>query len=153
MKSLIISTAILLLTSPLAFAQQTGKTILPRFSEFEAMYIHEGMVNGNHWKSFSEREKGAYLLGYQDGVINTAIYYVPDEDDKIEVIDAFPSIMPMDDLVKRINEFYLDDRNLNISLPYVLLIIRNRVAGIDEKEIDKYIDHLRHSSDEEKNKR
>lgn len=71
-----------LFTYPLAYAKPIDKIILPQFSEFDAMYINEGMVNGHHWKALPERKKRAYLLGYQDGVINTAIYYVPDEDTK-----------------------------------------------------------------------
>ena len=153
MKLLIKSVLILLFFVPLlTYAEQIDKIILPQFSDFEAMYINEGIVSGRHWKTFGEKDKGAYLLGYQDGVINTAIYYVPDEKEKIEVIDSFPS-MDMDDLVKRIDEFYSDDRNLNIPIPYVLLIIRNRLIGTDEKDIEKYIEHLRESSGKERGKR
>lgn len=149
MKLLIKSFLILLFSFPLlVYAEQIDKTILPQFSEFDAIYINEGVVNGHHWKSFGKKEKGTYLLGYQDGVICTAIYYVPDEDNKTEVISSFPSV-DMNDLVKRIDEFYSDDRNLNIPIPYVLLIIRNRLTGTDEKDINKYIEHLRESCGKE----
>jgi len=148
MKSLFKSVLILLFfVSPLVYAKPINKTILPQFSDFDAMYINKGMVNGHHWKQLLTREKGAYLLGYQDGLINTAIYYVPDENDKTEVIDSFPSL-PMDDLIKMVDEFYSDKRNLNIPIPYVLLIIRNRLIETDEKDINKYIEHLREKSGE-----
>lgn len=148
MKSLILSILALFLISSFTCAEPVDKIILPHFSEFDAMYINEGIINGNHWKSFSEAKKGAYLLGYQDGVVNTAIYYVPDENDKAEVIESFPS-MDMGDLIKKVDEFYSDDRNLNIPVAYVLLIIRNRIIGTDEKDINKYIEHLRKSCGKE----
>lgn len=146
MKLLIKAVLMLLFFVPLfAYAKPINKTILPQFSEFDAMYINEGTVNGHHWKTFGEAEKGAYLFGYQDGVINTAIYYVSDDKEEAEVIDSFPSI-DMDNLIQQVDVFYSDDRNLNIPIPYVLLIIRNRLIGTDEKEIERYIEHLRDSS-------
>ena len=143
MQHLIKFMLIFIFSAPLfVYAESTDKTILPQFSDFDAMYINEGLINGRHWKTFNEKEKGAYLIGYQDGLTNTAIYYVPDEANKTEVIDSFPS-MVMVALIKKVDEFYSDDRNLNIPIPYVLLVIRNQLIGTDEKEIEKYIEHLR----------
>jgi len=54
--------------------------------------------------------------------------------------------MDMGDLIKQVDELYSDSRNFNIPISYVLLVIRNRLIGTDEKEIEKYIEHLRESS-------
>ena len=148
----LILTILICLIPLTVYAEQVDKVILPQFSEFDVMYIHKGMINGHHWKLLPEREKWSYLLGYQDGVINTAIYYVPDEDDKTEVISSFPSL-PMDVLIKSIDVFYSNDKNLNIPIPYVLLVIRNRLIGTDEKDINKYIEHYRKSCSKERGER
>jgi hypothetical protein len=124
----------------------------PVEEESEVMFISQGMINGSHWKSFNEKQKWAYLFGFEDGTIYTAIHYLPNEKSKERVYASLPTSaenVSFEYLIKEIDKFYLNDKNVDIPISYVLLIIRNRLLGIDEDKIQRYIKYLRNPADKD----
>ncbi|MBU2436531.1 MAG: hypothetical protein KKE55_02400 [Candidatus Omnitrophica bacterium] len=122
------------------------------FSEekFEVMYTGKAMVNGNIWKILTNTQKEVYMLGYEDGVVNAAMYYLPDEKIKKEVYGTLPSSMKnisLTELIERIDEFYSHGENINIAIPYIFSIIRNQLAEVNPGTIDEYIKYLRNIFD------
>ena len=117
---------------------------------FEAWFVTQGMVNASHWMFFTAKEKWTYLFGFGDGTINTAAHFIFNEKEKRKAYSSLPSSvegdLPMDDLIKKIDQFYSDEKNLDIPVSYVLLIIRNRLLGVDEDKIQRYIEYLRDPS-------
>ena len=150
MRILITSILVLLFISSLTYALEDDFT-LPVEGEFEAMYITEGMLNGQRWRTLQEKEKALYLFGFEDGTINTAIHYLSDEKLSAKILGSLPASAgaSMSDLIKRIDEFYSDGKNIHIPVCYVLLIIRNRLLGVDESKIQRYIEYLRSGADED----
>jgi len=148
-KILFLPSIILLILFSLSVGtQHIEKTIEPSWGEFEKLYMKEAIVNGHRWNTFKQERKRGYLFGYEDGLITTGIYYISDQEARYEIISSLPTSVgdtPMEDLVDKIDEFYSNDKNLNIPVSYVLLIIRNRLIGVDEKWINEYIEHLRNS--------
>lgn len=118
--------------------------------KFEVMYTGKAMVNGNIWKILTNTQKEVYILGYEDGAVNAAMYYLPDEKIKKEVYDTLPSSIkniPPTELIKRIDEFYFHGENINIAVPYIFSIIRNQLAEVNPGAIDEYIKYLRNIFD------
>ncbi|MDD5069417.1 MAG: hypothetical protein PHV17_01715 [Candidatus Omnitrophica bacterium] len=114
--------------------------------DFEAGFTKSGMVNGYIWRGLQDSQKEIYLLGYEDGVVNTAIYYLPDSEKKNDVYSLLPSALKglsKKDLVKEIDLFYKPEDNALIPVAYVLIVIRNRNVGVSEGDISGYIDYLR----------
>ena len=148
MKLLILSILMLFLIASNTYAQNDKPTSIAKgeLNEDESIYLKQGMFDGNAWKSSSDREKGAYLLGYEDGVMNTAIQHISNKGEKDKAIGELPTSageISLNALIEQVDNFYLDDKNFNIPVPYVLLIIRNRIKGVDKKEINEYIVYLR----------
>ena len=114
---------------------------------FEAIYIEEGMVDGNSWMNFDRSTKWGYLFGFEDGVRGTAIHYVSDVRVKSKIQKSLPSSFEgggdFEYLVQEVDKFYSDDRNIDIPINYVFLVIRNRLIGIDDAKIRRYIEYLR----------
>ena len=120
----------------------------PVEGEFESWFINEEMINGYKWSSFSSDEKASYLLGFMDGGVYTAAHFITDEEKRKEVYALLPALsaqLGFEELVKRIDKFYQDKKNKDVPLCYVFIIIRNRLIGVNEDKIQRYIDYLRHS--------
>lgn len=140
-----------------AYADDSIASTKSELNADEGEYLGHGMFDGNIWKSLTGREKGAYFFGYSDAVVNTAMQHISDEQKKKKVIGELPTAtgeLAVDDLIGEVDDFYLEDENLNIPVPYALLIIRNRLAikgvddyeqgkGIYERDAKKYLEYLR----------
>ena len=120
--------------------------IIPEVSGSEFEYMNKVIINSSLWKLFTKREKKAYILGYANGLVNAAIYYLPTRKKREELIGTIPNLagdISVDELIEKIDEFYSDERNYNIPISYVILIIRNQLIGVDEEIINEYIEYLR----------
>ena len=143
---------VLILLFSFMFLPTYSQTLKDEFTqpvegEFESWFINEEMINGYKWSSFSLDEKASYLLGFMDGGVYTATHFITDEERRKEVYALLPVLsaqLGFEELVKRIDKFYQDEENKNIPLGYVFIIIRNRLIGVNEDKIQRYIDYLRH---------
>ena len=153
-KSILLPILILFLISSSAYANELKDEFnQPVEGIFEAWFVTQGMVNASHWMFFTEKEKWTYLFGFGDGTINTTAHFISNEKERRKAYSSLPSSvegdLPMDDLIKKIDQFYSDEKNLDIPVSYVLLIIRNRLLDVDEDKIQKYIEYLRDPSDKD----
>ena len=118
-----------------------------RIEDVESRYMERGMIDGVAWQQFTDDEKGFYLLGFEDGVMGITIHFIGDEERKKQALSVLPMSVegspPLSAVVKEIDDFYGDKDNRDIQIYYVLQIIRNRLLGIDEKKIRRYILYLR----------
>ena len=105
------------------------------------------VIDGKMWRHFSENEKWTYLFGFEDGARSTAMHYVPDEALRQSIYKGLPSSLTegstIKSLIAEIDEFYSDKQNLDIPVNSVLLVIRNRMMGVSEEKLNKYIKSLR----------
>lgn len=104
------------------------------------------MVNGYIWKGLNTSQKEMYLLGYQDGVSNTIRYHITDPAEQTQAYSMIPFSLNKNaslNIREEIDKFYADKNNTVITIPYVLLIIRNRLLKMSEEEINEYVSYLR----------
>ena len=142
--------ASILISSSLGFAEIKDTFIAPdELDDFSSIYIHQGMFNGEDWIELSHSEKRAYLLGYEDGFIFNTIFYVKDEMQSEHVLSTLPTSiaeLSTDDLINKIDNLYKDSQNIQIPVPFALIIVRNKLLGIEQVKIDSYIEYLRSQS-------
>ncbi|MFC1576592.1 hypothetical protein ACFL3J_02865 [Candidatus Omnitrophota bacterium] len=110
----------------------------------EDVYIEEAMIEGTFWNKMKDRDKFAYLLGYQDGLMTTSAHFISDKGDRAKAMDSFPG-GNIDELITKINEFYTNEEHTVIPMCYVLVVLRNRQKGQSAEEVDKYIGYLKES--------
>ncbi|OGW76018.1 MAG: hypothetical protein A2Z72_02010 [Omnitrophica bacterium RBG_13_46_9] len=149
MKTLVISILALFLSSPGGYALDENSTGGSAENKFEAKYFGRGLIDGFVWKQLTEREKAFYLFGFEDGVMGIALHFIPEGKDRDNVYNTLPTSTEncpqTSEIIKSIDEFYSDDKNTAIPMYYVLLVIKNRLAGVDEAKIQNYIEYLRNS--------
>jgi hypothetical protein len=120
--------------------------VIPSADKITSAFINEGMVDGKVWNSFDEKQKIAYLYGYEEGVMNTAIHYIQDEEKRDDAIYNLPTSVAeisTAGLSVAIDDFYSEEKNLDIAISYVITITRNRLIGTPEEKIQRYIEYLR----------
>jgi len=110
----------------------------------EDVYIEEAMIEGTFWNKMKDRDKFAYLLGYQDGLMTTSAHFISDKGDRAKAMDSFPG-GNIDELIAKIDEFYSNEEHTVIPMCYVLVVLRNRQKGQSVEEVDKYIGYLKES--------
>ena len=144
-QSLLAGILVLLLAIP-CYCEDDGDTEI-HIQDVEARYMERGMIDGMGWRQFTDGEKGFYLLGFEDGAMGITIHFIFDDDTKRRALGVLPLSVednpPLSEIVKKIDAFYSDDKNLEIPIYYVVQIIRNRLIGIDESKIESYIQYLR----------
>ena len=124
-----------------------------KIQAYEMYYLQNKMLDGNDLASIPDPVKASYLFGYEDGVVNMVKQFGMGPEEKKEVLSTLPSSVKdisMDSLISYVDDFYTDEKNLNIPVPYVLLITRNRIAHMSEEEIGKYVIFLRKNFGESK---
>lgn len=143
----VLFTASILISSSWIFAEMKDVFVATNENDdFSAIYIHQGMFNGTHWIQLSPLEKRAYLLGYEDGFISNAIFYIEKMERRNEALESLPTSIAeitTEGLINEIDKLYKDFRNIKIPIPYALIIIRNKLLGVEQSKIDSYIEHLR----------
>lgn len=150
---LIISILILLFIYTFCFAEGIKEEFSQRIDgRFEAWFINEGMVKGRNWKSLSEKEKYAYLLGYEDGTFSAVIHKLSGKQARRKAMMSLPISVEgggAEYTKKEIDKFYQNEKNLGIPIYYVLLIITNRLKGVKESKIERYIEYLRNPNNKD----
>lgn len=105
------------------------------------------VIDGNLWVNLEKGEKWTYLFGFEDGARNTAIHYVPDEGTRDMIYQGLPTrlgeINSVDELVREIDRFYAVENNRTIPVNSALLVVRSRLTGVSEENIEKYLSHIR----------
>lgn len=143
----VLFTASILISSSWIFAEMKDVFVATNESDdFSAIYIHQGMFNGTHWIQLSPLEKRAYLLGYEDGFISNAIFYIEEMERRNEALESLPTSIAKittEGLINEIDKLYEDSENIKIPVPYAMIIMRNKSIGTEQKEIDAYIEYLR----------
>ncbi|MCQ9206446.1 MAG: hypothetical protein NG740_00975 [Omnitrophica bacterium] len=135
---------VLIFASSQIYALQDEYTQKVEEGGIEDLYLEQGMVNGEFWNNMSNQDKFSYLLGYQDGLMATTAHFVSGEAEKTKAMSSFPKGV-FNQLIPQIDEFYAEEKNMDIPISYVLTIIRNRQKGTDETKIQNYTEYLRDS--------
>ena len=92
-------------------------------------------VQGDAWtKLLQQNEKLIYVSGLVDGLLFTG-----DETQDL----LLSSGMSIEQYVAALDEFYSDEQNLPIAVPFALKIITYEFKGVDRKIIDKELEMMR----------
>ena len=138
---------VLFFISPVICGAQEKEKAEAVVAEVEARYMERGMIDGSAWRQFTDGEKGFYLLGFEDGAMGFAIHFIQDKPAKEKAYSVLPMSLedhpPLSKIVKEVDAFYSDKKNIDIPIYYTLQIVRNRLLGVDEKSIQRYIQYLR----------
>ena len=110
------------------------------------------VIDGNMWVNLTQNEKWTYLFGFEDGARDTAIHYVPDARTRDIIYEGLPTSLGEEKsikyLISEIDSFYSNDKNRTIPVNAALLTVRNRLMGVDEENIEKYVSYLRGNREE-----
>ena len=135
---------------PKAFAQAESSAL----DIFEAVNENKAMINGYIWKALSSIQKKIYLQGYSDALKTVQLYNIPEgknvTGDLQEETKLFSDIS-LDELILKIEEFYINQDNLPIPISYALLVARNQLKGYSEDAIEEYAIYLRRIFSENEN--
>jgi hypothetical protein len=116
-------------------------------SETVTLRVDGVVIDGNLWVNLEKGEKWTYLFGFEDGARNTAIHYVPDEGTRDMIYQGLPTrlmeINSIDELVREIDRFYSVENNRTIPVNSALLVVRSRLTGVSEENIEKYLSYIR----------
>jgi hypothetical protein len=124
------------------FADDAQNFIAPGGDAFASSFIILGMSDGSYWMRLTDREKETYLLAYHDGMTADSIFYIKEEKQRYESTKSFPA-GDLGVLASAIDRIYADEGNLEIPIPYAIVIVRNKLLGVEQKKIDAYIEYLR----------
>ncbi len=141
------------LIDPAGVIADSSQGANPVSTMMRASYISRAMLTGHQWHTLTDTEKIGYLVGYMDGVMHTATYYVPDEAQKQAAVNHLPTsvgYLPIEQLASRVDEFYADTANRAIPISFVLTVIRHQLAAAPpaepperHTERQRYIESLR----------
>jgi hypothetical protein len=108
----------------------------------DVMKISSGMF----WDSLNLNEKKVYIKGLEDGTVNVCMYYVTSQEDKVDAYSMLPTMLDVisyEGFIRQIDLFYKDPENYDIPIIYALVVVRNRLAGVKEEDIENYLAYLR----------
>lgn len=123
--------------------QSSSETwVAPSDDDFASIYINQGMYKGADWVKLNDKEKMTYVMAYQDGLVACSIFYIKDKKQQEVAIHSFPS-GDIDKILKEMDVIYSDQRNIDIPIPYVLIAVRNKIEGAEQKSIEGYLEYIR----------
>lgn len=96
-------------------------------------------VNGLAWSKMTSSEKINYLEGFYDGIIFYEIQILEITEPKTAKSNKYlPYQMQFGQLVKAVDKFYEDYKDIYIEVPEALRIVYMEQTGVPLKEITEY---------------
>jgi hypothetical protein len=122
----------------------------PTFGQDRSALRHDG----NWWKSLNNLTKYGYVAGYAEGSEKADATWAYGEcktkvttkySDAVQKGNDY-SGMTFGQLIEGVDEFYKDFRNTRILTRDAMMVIKQQISGISQKEIDETLQVLRQTA-------
>jgi len=148
-KVVLVAVVISLVNVAFAFSAQKTSNF---YTDYKGIFK---VLNGRYWTAISYEDKLQYLDGFKDGIAFAdmqVVYYqkvsgditAQQALDIVSSIEGFSVGVLLDELVKHINNFYVDKRNLNIPIVEAFQISGTIAQGkMSPSLLKEQMDYLR----------
>jgi len=111
-------------------------------------------TNGNWWNALNDLAKYGYIIGYTDGSSKADATWA-DGLCKPQVPAKYLAAVQngndyseftIGQLVEGLNQFYKDFRNTKILTRDAMMVVRQQISGVPQKEIDEGLEFLRQTA-------